>query len=538
MEDLMQVEATSFRKKANIKKRDESNKIPEDPFDSMYEAKEAIEPPLDPYELAVMVQISNILPQCVEAMEQNCEGYGYNLNEVLEDEDKTPAIEAAMEKEKKFIKNFMKYASYETSFTKLRKRLRRDKETLGNAYMEILRNEKGDIDGFEYIKGITMRLGPLSKPIDFTIYKKDEETLEYKQISYRKRFRTYIQLVGMEKVYFKELGDPRNINALTGEPISEEEMNDNENQPILANEVYHFFIDDPLGPYGTPRWSGNLVSVTGSRQSEEVNMDYFGNKTIPPMVITVSGGEFGKKTHQRIRDFLENEIKGKENFHNILVLEAQGAGNPHSLNKSGVDIGINQLTQMTDGMFQDYDKNNREKIRSSFRLPPIYVGLTDDYTRATAKESKEVAEEQVFTPEKADFDFFINHRIFPELGIKYFEFETKSAPIDNTRDMVDAIKVMNDTGATNEETRKMLKTINNQIEELDPNEEGNEWLKFPMRLAQMAVRSQSNQSKEPNGKEEEDDQGQQSKGINLGKSLILALSSLAKELRNENKSKE
>ena len=44
-------------------------------------------------------------------------------------------------------------------------------------------------------------------------------------------------------------------------------------------------------------------------------------------------------------------------------------------------------------------------VWSSFRLPPIFVGITSDYTRATASESREVAEEQVFEPERVNPSF-------------------------------------------------------------------------------------------------------------------------------------
>ena len=41
-------------------------------------------------------------------------------------------------------------------------------------------------------------------------------------------------------------------------------------------------------------------------------------------------------------------------------------------------------------------KNNRDKIRSAFRLHPIYTGESQDYTRATADTARQVTEEQVF----------------------------------------------------------------------------------------------------------------------------------------------
>ena len=70
-----------------------------------------------------------------------------------------------------------------------------------------------------------------------------------------------------------------------------------------------------------------------------------------------------------------------------------------------------------DSLFDNYDKTNREKIRSSFRLPPLFVRLTSDYTYATARESREVAEEQVFGSERVDHDFVINRLLFPAMRV-------------------------------------------------------------------------------------------------------------------------
>ena len=427
-EESAVVIAKTYGKSKNVKKaindegREESQKIGEDPFELMYGDGDVLAPPFNMHEIARLIKMSNTLPQCIEAMEQNCEGFGYNLSVVVREEEISESLKEAIKKEKDEIDNFFQYVSYEMSFTKLRKKMRKDLEGFGNGYFEVLRNMSGTVDGFEYVKAITVRLGKLSSPIQIEIHRKNVEGHDYRTVEYKKRFRMFVQIVSSDKVYFKEYGDPRGINAHTGKVITEDDKIDAESRGETihqATEIIHFKIEDPETSYGIPRWIGNMISVSGSRSAEEVNLDYFDSKTIPPLVITVSGGTLGKDTHGRITQFVEEDIKGKENFHKILVLEAEGQTSPHSMEKSTVRIGFKELTQMKEGMFQEYDKKNREKVRSSFRLPPIYVGLVADFNRATAITSREVAEEQVFTPEKADFDFMINHKIFPDLEIKY-----------------------------------------------------------------------------------------------------------------------
>ena len=472
------------------KNRQSSKAIEEDPFLSIYDSYGIIPPPFNMSDLANAVKISNTVPQCIQAMEQNCEGFGYNLVEIIKEEDITPALRKQIDTEKKQVKNFFDYASYETSFTKLRKKVRGDMEKLGNGYIEVIRNTAGKIAGLEYVKSIYTRMGKLSKPVDVDIIKKDAETGEYTKEPYVKRFRTFVQQIGNEAVFFKELGDPRDIDSKNGNVITSEylkEAEDKGEKVTYANEIIHSkATEDAETPYGIPRWVGNIVSIAGSRSAEEVNSSFFDNKAVPPLAMLISGGTLDKGTHDRIKDYINSDIKGKENFHSMLIIEAEGSKSPHSLEQNQVKIELKELSQIKEGMFLAYDKENRLKLRSTFRLSPLYIGLTEDFNYATSRESKVITEEQVFGPEKLDFDFMINRKIFPELGIKYLRFETKSAPIDNMKDLTETVKVMNDSGLTNAESRKMLDKIAGvELDEIKG--EGNEWLGLPMRLAQVLM---------------------------------------------------
>ena len=54
----------------------------------------------------------------------------------------------------------------------------------------------------------------------------------------------------------------------------------------------------------------------------EANYDYFDNKAIPPLIISVSGGGFSKDTVKVVENYVDENIKGRQNFHKILILEA------------------------------------------------------------------------------------------------------------------------------------------------------------------------------------------------------------------------
>ena len=69
---------------------------------------------------------------------------------------------------------------------------------------------------------------------------------------------------------------------------------------------------------------GRCSPVLGSRQMEEVNFLYFENKSVPPLALLVSGGRLSEASVPRIERFIEENLKGKNNFHKMLILEAEG----------------------------------------------------------------------------------------------------------------------------------------------------------------------------------------------------------------------
>ncbi|MBI4972932.1 MAG: phage portal protein [Candidatus Omnitrophica bacterium] len=433
------------------KRRSYSNRK-EDPFRTGYSTGDIIEPPYNFYDLVKFVEMSSILPQAIDAMCQNCEGHGYNLIEAKMSKEDRTKYSADIAKERDSLDVFFDYCNYDMSFTALRKKLRNDYETIGNAWFEVLRNEEGRIDGFEYIKGITMRLGGLSKLMPIDVKRIKSDTWEYETTSRHKRFRTFVQIINEEKVYFKEFGDTRTMNAYTGEIVNENMIAEMQTRAVPykpATEVIHLRQESGRSPYGLPRWISQVPSIAGSRAAEEVNLSHFDNKTVPPMVILVSGGKLNSTTVERIKEHIQNEAKGRGNYHAVLVIEAESAnaGFGQQNDSARPRVDIKPLSQVNDAKFLEYDHDNRRKVRSSFRLPPIYTGETEDYTRATAIESRNVAEEQVFGPEKANFDFMINRKIFADMGVRFHTFETRSSPVDNRKDQTDITKVLSDTGA-------------------------------------------------------------------------------------------
>ena len=445
--------------------------------------KGAIEPPYPFESLAFLYENSNSLRQNIDAYVTNIDSFGHRFEPVVnlegkeadaiiseaifierltkmedeatragssdpvdelkiaeateqEIEERKKRLRAQARREKSRLIQFFDFINPEEDFTAIRRKTREHHELIGNAFWEPLRTVQGELAGVQYVPPMHMRLFPKDpKPIEVDFRTKLTPITWQVQKRFR-TFRKFIQMIpGQNPVFFKEYGDPRIMSRATGKYYTDLDALEKLEKGVKpATEILHWKIESIRSPYGVPRWIGNLISVLGSRQAEEVNFLYFENKAVPPLAILVSGGRLSKDSVPRIQNYIENNLKGRRNFHKILILEAEPSRNRATLEHSGkVQIEIKELTnsQQKDELFQGYDENNRDKVAGSFRVPKIIRGETKDFNRATADAAKIFAEEQVFQPERDTFDNRINRQFLVDMGIRFWRFRT-NAPI--TRD--------------------------------------------------------------------------------------------------------
>lgn len=436
---------------------DTSRSISEDPFQGI---DGVVTPPYPQLELCVLKENSTELRQCIDSMATNIDSFGYRLVGRIQDDENNDDMKAERSKIRAFLDNI----NFEDDITSLRMKTRRELEECGNAYWELVpyMNRVG-IASIEKLQSHTMRLtiqDPESTVVDKYFY--DEETNTIKSKKVKRKFRRYIQLVNEKKVYFKEWGDPRNISYKDGKVIPDEELSTRRGE--LANPVYHFKIESNRSPYGIPRYVGALFCVYGSRASEEINYITFQNNNIPSMIVTVSNGQLTDSSIARIQEFVDEKIKGDSNRSSFLILEAEPADETQ-LNPGTMKMDIKDLSgiQKEDQLFQAYDENNSEKIRRAWRIPPIFVGKSSDYNRATAQVSRKLADEQVFGPERQDFDRFMNRFLISEFGMKFSKFASNSASVTNDEDLVKILSGSEKTGGvTPNLARQILSEVLNK----------------------------------------------------------------------------
>lgn len=424
----------------------------------------ALQPPYDLLGLLRIYEKSSALRPCVEAYKTNIDGFGYHLEpvidldasnseELLSDimadakeaagsyEPVTPSevaalreiIKRAMRREKGELDRFFSYCCAETSFVELRKENRQDVESTGNGFWEVLRNSYGRIVGFSRITVRTMRLRPIEWNYHDVKTPQKTNLFEYVDVDVKRRFRTYVQAVfGVPVVYFKEFGDTRIMSSKTGVFYPTiEELKDAEPRSAAATELIHWKVYSGLGPYGVPRWIGATLAVTGLRSSEEVNARYFHNKGIPPMAILVSGGKLAKGAAEAIRAHLREKIIGLENFWNVLIVEATGdvAGSVDSTSRVRIELKPLLGDQPQDALFQKYEANCDAKVARQYRLPELIRGASAEVNRAQAEAVLKFVEQQVFQPEREEFDWVMNSRVLADMRIRFWRFVTNSAPM-------------------------------------------------------------------------------------------------------------
>ena len=426
----------------------------------------ALQPPYDPEALCLLVEHSNSLRQNVDSYATNIDGFGYRFEPAIDFDAEdarqkvsdammleriaardagtlaegmplTPATEEVAARftelrqlarvERARLDSFFDFCCFDHSFVDLRRRMRQDLEVTGNAFWEVLRDGKGDLARFVYVPSYTVRLLPL---------------------------------------------DPR--------PGLLAQADDGP-----ATELLHFAIHSPRSPYGVPRWVGTLLSVLGSRQMEEVNYLYFENKSVPPLALLVSGGRLTDASVPRIERFIDENLKGKANFHKILILEADGGGTGDG---GRAKIELRPLTdaQQHDALFQLYDERNIDKVGSSFRLPRLLRGESKDFNRATAESALRFAEDQVFQPERDEFDFLMNRKVLADMGLRFWRFRSQTPVTRDPERMTEMVERLVRVGVLTPEEGRLLAgdIFNREFRKI-----GDDWTKRPITLTLAGIQT-------------------------------------------------
>ncbi|MCY8271295.1 phage portal protein [Bacillus sonorensis] len=425
------VKATVF--KANAPS-ETTKQIYEDQF--TYQENDIIAPPYNLKELKSIAEYSTILQQCIHAYKTNILGFGFDVEYTFDinGDDVQSEKKQAAENDWTRLEEFIRYLHFDESAEIVVGYAIEDREKTGNGFLEVLRNGAGKPAGVEYLDVKNMRVCHYTEPIEveFTF----REHNEIKTMKRKKRFRKYVQMVDGKQVFFKEYGDPRIMNLRTGKYEA------NTPEELQANEVIHFKLGS--GAYGVPRWIGHIVNLYGARKAEELNYMYFKQGRHIPAAITVENGMLSESSYQQLQEYM-NDLEGTENAHKFLLLEVEGIPTEKGItgeeDVSSVKVDIKSLGEILqqDALFLEYDEKSRSKLRSAFRLPPLYTGEAHEYNKATADTARKITEEQVFQPERKIITGKLNNLFLSDLNIYHAQLTLKGPDF---RDPMEIAKVL------------------------------------------------------------------------------------------------
>lgn len=397
------------------------------------EHEEIITPRYDLLLLRQFREISTVLGQCVDAYKRNIAGFGLS-QQYIENDNSEESNE--MKQEWTRLQTVLKHMSVDKPIKEVFEQAIEHREESGNAFMEVIRDGLGLPAELLNALPETMRVTKYTEPVDV------EYIIDGVTVKRRKKFRRFVQLDnGVPVVWFKQFGDPRIMDCRTGK------FDDNTPEQYQATEIIHLKIGDDV--YGVPRWVSHLIHMSGSRKADELNYLYFVQGRHTPAAIVISNGTLSEDSETALQEYA-NGIEGVENAHKFIVLEVENVdeyGNKEDEQKSKIEIKSLADLLQEDAMFLDYDKSSRDKVRSAFRLPGVYIGETNDYNRATIKTAKEVAEEQVFMPERETLEFLLNDVLLAPHDLKYTKVVLNTPDLTDIEDQVSMLTVLNDIGS-------------------------------------------------------------------------------------------
>lgn len=415
-----------------------------------------LSPPYDIATLRSITDISDILNQSIEAYVTNVAGFGFGLRYKVDDTEET----AEMKAEWNQLDILLKELSFERPPKEVIEEVIRHVEECGNGYIEVIRNLKGDVVGIDSVKPEYMTVTKLNRVVNA-----DGTEIKVRYFVFRDSMDDSVTESG---TWFKTLGDPTPLNA-NGSIAAEGEG--------TATEIIHLKNGDFQDPYGKPRWIGPLIKILGNRKADELNYRYFTQGRHIPLAITLENAQLTEESEATLQAYA-NAIGGEENQHKFLLLEAEKVSPSEEMIGAGEDkfkpsINIEKLADILqkDALFLEYDENVIESVLGAFRLPPIYVARSSDYTRATAETAKELTEEQVFQPMRESYDWRINS-LFREYEFKYVEVFLKSSNLVNMEDVkaILAPAIQANAVAPNDLRDILSKALNKPLEAFEGDE--------------------------------------------------------------------
>lgn len=356
---------------------------------------EFVPPPFNPSIWAQTLKVNTRLARCVRTFARNTVGLGWSIEPIHPVTEETPKeVREAIREQTAALRSFFNRPNPLMPLSEIFYLEKVDEEATGNGYVEVVRNNGGKIVRLFHVPSVTLRKRII----------KDGQKVEVSG---------FVQIRGSQKRYFKDFGDRRVMDAISGKYSEGENGVPPERR---ATEIIHFLIYDPSSSYyGAPRYAPSATAIAGNRQAAIRNVNFFENDAVPRMALLVSGGKLNAESMQQIEDFVRAKGRGVENAHRVMIVQVE----PYKVGfqqqgKVMVDLKPLTVGVTEDASFSQYREANDEEVREIFGLGQIFF-KAEGANRANAQVSREITNEQELEPDRLAKEYVINQTIVDDI---------------------------------------------------------------------------------------------------------------------------
>lgn len=258
-----------------------------------------------------------------------------------------------------------------------------DYEIFGNAYLEVVRNKRGEVAELYHLPALLAWIRPQGAGV---LYENEVNRQEYPHYA-----------VGSQD----------------------------------SHSVLHFANYSPIDRhYGLPDWLGCLPILNLDYYATSYNQKFFSNSAMPDMAVVVEGGALDEAAEEAIVEFFQTNFKGLDNAHRTLFLPV---GTPD------VKVRFERLsTELRDGAFDRLLQLCRDRVISAHRVPPRLVGVSQPGSLGGTSEvfgQLSIFQDLVITPRQNYFAARLSSVIqdmgYPEAYLRFNTIDTTAQETDS-----------------------------------------------------------------------------------------------------------
>jgi PBSX family phage portal protein len=399
-----------------------------------YTLFDVVLPPYNLDYLAALYEKSSPHAAAVKAKVNNIVGLGYDwvesddtkekIDNANGDEEKLKSIRRKLARMRKQMQEWLDSCNEEDDFLETMRKVWTDYETTGNGYLEIGRTTTGEIKYLGHIPSTTMRV--------------------------RKNRDGFVQIIENKAVFFRNFGDLKTSDQVGNDP--------------RPNEVIHFKKYTPTnGYYGVSDIHAAMNAIVGNEFSARFNLDYFENKAVPRYVIVTKGGTLSPSSEQKLIEFFQTTLKGKNHRTLYVPLPADEPDKKVSFEMQPVEAG----TQ--DASFMNYDKSNLNSILMAHGVPAGKAfANTGNTSLANSRDQDKTFKEQVCRPDQKIVENKLHKIIKEKTNIFFLKLTELSLTDEDTQSKIDERYLRLGTVVPNEvRARKGLPGIKKGDEQIE-----------------------------------------------------------------------